>query len=403
MNTSTILTGMTSETGLYQWTGPNLFSSNSLIISVSDSGWYYLNINYPDHCIATDSVFVNLDHDTPVANAGADQLIDCNHSDAVIDGSGSTGNNLEFVWSNMNEMIISTQPVTKVNEAGTYALWVNNFLNGCSSIDSANVFLHQNELSEVSVTVLPENCIDENNGMIEITGTSGGIPPYSYFLNGIPGNSSGQFDNLAPGVYELQIVDGYGCTLDTFFTINEGIDLQLTLPDTIKVKEDQASIIHAIVNVPAKDLSLILWNPAGVLSCDACLSPLITTSTNQTLELTVTHANGCVSVAEIYIIVIPSPNIYVPNTFTPNGDGQNDFFSVNVNNGVESVLELNIFDRWGDHLYGAKNFIFNTPGLGWDGKFHQKEMPSGIYVYYIKLLLADGSQKTLVGDVTLVR
>ena len=84
-------------------------------------------------------------------------------------------------------------------------------------------------------------------------------------------------------------------------------------------------------------------------------------------------------------------------------DGQNDLFTVYTNDGVTSILELNIFDRWGEHLYQAQNFSPNGQGPGWDGKFHQKEMPSGTFVYYVKVLLADGTEQKLTGDVTLVR
>ncbi|MEP6796058.1 MAG: gliding motility-associated C-terminal domain-containing protein, partial [Saprospiraceae bacterium] len=276
-------------------------------------------------------------------------------------------------------------------------------ITGCTSIDSAEVFINQNALGYVFVTVVDENCTGENNGMIEVTDISGGIPPYSYSLNSLMDNSTGQFDSLASGGYNLHIIDAFGCALDTFFIIQPGIHLELALPEFIQLHEDQTGFIQATVNVPVEDLSSIQWNPSGILSCDTCLSTMIMTHENQLLQLIIVHINGCVDTAELNITVFPTQKFYIPNTFSPNGDGFNDFFTLYSNDGVESILEINIFDRWGEYIYQAKNISPNNPELGWDGRFHHQEMPSGTFVYYIKLLLSDGTEKTVTGDVTLVK
>ncbi|MGB3079756.1 MAG: gliding motility-associated C-terminal domain-containing protein [Saprospiraceae bacterium] len=403
INTRTTLTGVSSETGAYLWTGPNLFSSDSLVCIVSDSGWYYLNIDFTNQCSFTDSVFVDLIHDAPIANAGTDQLIDCHHAEVMIDGSGSTGDHLQFAWSNIIGQVISTQTFVLVDTAGIYYLQLTNSITGCISIDSAQVFINQNALGDVIVTVIDENCEGENNGMIEVSDILGGIPPYSYSIDSLMDNSTGQFDSLASGGYNLHITDAFGCALDTFLVIHPGIHLELTLPEVVQLHEEQTGLIQATVNVPIGDLSSVQWSPAGILSCDTCLTTIVMTNKNQSLQLIVVHVNGCVDTAELNITVFPTPKIYIPNTFSPNGDGINDFFALYSNNGVESILEINIFDRWGEHIYQAKNLNPNIPELGWDGKFHHQEMLPGTFVYYFKLLMVDGTQKTMTGDVTLVR
>jgi len=403
ISTSFTLTGTCSDPGLYQWSGPNSFSSNSLVTMVSDSGWYYLNIRFPDQCTVTDSVFIDLNHDAPAANAGTDQLLDCTHTEVLLDGIGSSGNNLQFVWTNVIGEIISMQTLVLVSTAGSYVLQLTNSNSGCSSTDSVEVFIDQNELGFVSVIVIDEQCDGENNGSIEVTGISEGIPPYAFSLNGSGNDSTGQFNNLVPGEYNLQITDANGCTLDTFFTIHPGIHLELEIPEIIQLSEDETGFINGIVNVPVADLNSIQWTPPGILSCDTCLSPMIVAHENLSLHLTIVHINGCVATADLNINVFPTPHIYIPNTFSPNGDGFNDLFTLYSNNGVLSILELNIFDRWGDHIYGAKNINPNIPESGWDGKFHSKEMSSATFVYSAKVLLADGTEKTITGDVTLVK
>ena len=403
IDTTITLTGIASSTGLYHWTGPDSFSSDSLVTIISAPGWYYLAADFPNQCSVRDSVFVDQDHDVPVANAGMDQLIDCNHAQVLVDGSGSTGNHLLFTWADEHGVIISTQPSMVVNAGGTYILQVADSVSGCMAVDTAEVVINSNELEKMSSTVFPEICAGDNDGIIEITGVTGGIPPYLFSLNGLIENSAGPFTNLAPGIYNLHISDANGCTLDTFLIVNPGIDLTITLPEVIYVTEDQSTFINAIINVPVGFLSSIEWSPKGILACDTCLSTTIQTLSNQTLQLTVMHVNGCVSTAVVNILVLPKPKIYIPNTFSPNGDGYNDFFTLYANAGVESVLALTIYDRWGEILYQAHDFSPNLPQRGWDGKFHQREMPSGVFVYQITVLMGDGSKKIFTGDVTVVR
>jgi gliding motility-associated-like protein len=249
---------------------------------------------------------------------------------------------------------------------------------------------------------MDENCAGEENGVIEVMNIAGGMPPYNFTLNANP-NTTGIFNQLAPGDYQLHISDAAGCSLDTTITIHEGIDLEVELPETIIITENEGGSIEAQVNVPEQSLSSIQWSPPGVLSCDTCLSTNIFTNVPQTLTITVTHLNGCTATAQVDILVVPAPNIFIPNTFSPNDDGINDQFTVFTNDGVLSIREMNIYDRWGEHLFNGKEISPNDPLHGWDGKFHEQKMPAGVYVYSMVVIAADGSERSLTGNITLVR
>ena len=86
----------------------------------------------------------------------------------------------------------------------------------------------------------------------------------------------------------------------------------------------------------------------------------------------------------------------MPNTFTPNGDGTNDFFNV-VGNAEARVVAFRIFNRWGQQVYDNRN-----PAQGWDGTFNGQPQPSEVYFYQIEVQTPDGVW-TQQGDVTLVR
>lgn len=103
------------------------------------------------------------------------------------------------------------------------------------------------------------------------------------------------------------------------------------------------------------------------------------------------------------IIPVVEPGVVVPNAFTPNGDGQNDFFNI-VSQGTPgnlTITDFKVFNRWGQLIYDNGN-----PGQGWDGTFNDKPQPSEVYFYMISVSLFDGSPHSmspLRGDVTLLR
>jgi gliding motility-associated-like protein len=95
--------------------------------------------------------------------------------------------------------------------------------------------------------------------------------------------------------------------------------------------------------------------------------------------------------------VLPlSRDIFVPNVFTPNGDGKNDQLFVFGN--YITKLEMRIFNQWGEMIK-----LINNPAAGWDGTHKGKPQPVGVYVYVLRANLADGTEVTKKGSITLVR
>lgn len=403
INATVALSGATSDAGMFQWTGPGSFISGTLTTMASDSGWYYLTGIFAGQCTFIDSVYIDMDTDTPIADAGADQFIDCLLAEVFIDASASTGNNLQYQWTNAIGTVLSDLPGLTVSAPEIYTLQVTNTINGCYATDNVEVSIKPGMPEQMIADVIPENCIGENNGVIDVTGIVGGVPPFTYALNSVMTNANGLFSGLPPGDYTLQLTDSDGCILDTFFTILPGIDLQLELVTFIELITGHAGKIEAFVNVPEQDLSSIQWSPSGILSCDTCLITTISTSQDQSLLLTVIHQNGCVATAELNINVVPETEIYIPNVFSPNGDGVNDYFTVYANERVDRIIELNVYDRWGEHIFQGKQMYPNIETSGWDGKFNGKELLPSVYTYMLEVLMVDGSTKNFSGSLNLVR
>jgi gliding motility-associated-like protein len=109
-----------------------------------------------------------------------------------------------------------------------------------------------------------------------------------------------------------------------------------------------------------------------------------------------------VTTAIVSIEVVRDVHIYIPNVFTPNGDGMNDIFTIYGNREVEKIKRLFIYDRWGNAVWQGENFLADGT-LGWDGLFRGRLMQPGVMAWVCEVLLKDGTTKTFAGDVTLIR
>jgi gliding motility-associated-like protein len=321
----------------------------------------------------------------------------------MLDGSLSAGGNLSFIWSDADGFLISNQTFITISAAGAYTLEVKNETNGCTASDTVNVLSNPDAITSVLADVLPERCIDDSNGEILVNSVNGGTPPYQFSLDELHTNTLGTFTGLAHGMYQMHISDANGCMLDTAFLVGAGAYLTISLPPVIELTEGQSGHVNAAVNVPLNQLAGVQWIPPGFLACDTCLVTTMMLAADQHFQLTVTHINGCMAVAELDIVIVPGPEIFIPNVFSPNRDGINDYFTLYANDRVEKIERLDIFDRWGDHVYHRHDFQPNEPEYGWDGTFRNELVHPGAFVYVVELLMRDGSTELRKGDITIIR
>ena len=96
--------------------------------------------------------------------------------------------------------------------------------------------------------------------------------------------------------------------------------------------------------------------------------------------------------------------IYVPNSFSPNNDGINDVFSIflNPSSGIENIISLQVYSRWGSLLFEQTNFIPNNGATDWKGEYKGRPLDTGVYIYKIMLAFEDGSTLLVSGDVMLL-
>lgn len=114
------------------------------------------------------------------------------------------------------------------------------------------------------------------------------------------------------------------------------------------------------------------------------------------ISLVVENIGGCADTAYAQICILPADPLFIPDIFSPNGDGNNDVFYLRGNGIVE--MDMMIYNRFGQRVFRSTN-----SKEGWNGDLGSKPSPSGNYVYTIYVKLADGSTQNLKGEVTLIR
>jgi gliding motility-associated-like protein len=145
------------------------------------------------------------------------------------------------------------------------------------------------------------------------------------------------------------------------------------------------------------------WTPEIGLTCYFCPNPLVITNDTSVYTLITTDINGCV---EDYFVSIAyencrNKNIYIPNAFSPNGDGINDRFQPYHGGAIEQIESILIFDRWGNRVYESYSEN-NSDAPGWDGTFKGKQLNPGTFIYRIAVRWKDGIREEFKGEFVLV-
>ncbi len=165
----------------------------------------------------------------------------------------------------------------------------------------------------------------------------------------------------------------------------------------------QAGISITLTPTYSNDVINWLWSPASGLSCTNCITPIATPGGTTTYTLKIQNNGGCSAEDQVTIVVTcDNENIFIPNTFSPNGDGVNDVFFPR-GRGINMIRGMKIFNRWGQLVFERSNFYANDPASGWDGLVGGKQVPSDVYIFVIDVICNNGKVITKKGNVTLLK
>ena len=279
-------------------------------------------------------------------------------------------------------------------QARTYEIVVQNSA-GCIEQSIAEVIdLPFATITNVQVT--PSHC-GNNNGEIIIEAAQGFDILYS--IDSQLFQEENIFSMLPAGNYTAMIMDQNGCT--DMMSI-EVPDIPLSAPDSIVInhptcKDHNGSISFSLPGSTQQYTYTLNEGDPQIHGTFHDLGPGI-------YHWTVNDGSGCAVEGTVQLISEESAcDIYIPDIFSPNNDGVNDFFSLSTSSNSIVVTKYLIFDRWGDMAYSAFDFPITQQDYWWNGVSKKISVSPGVYVYFIEIRHENGSLQTFKGNVTLIK
>ncbi len=255
-------------------------------------------------------------------------------------------------------------------------------------------------------------CNGFNTGLILVEGSDGN--PYfvdttanadTYYLYTIddgPLQTSSAFSGLVAGEYDIVVFDRFGCEERINVPINQPPPIIVEAGPDITVNLGETADLNAFYT-PEIMGDTIYWTPDSLMDCTNCLDPNVLPAGSTTYEIVVQNEDGCLDVDSITVFVTENRPLFIPNGFTPNFDGVNDYFNVYTGAAVDFIESMEIYDRWGNLIYRGTDLEANNPNVGWDGTFRGKDLNPSVFAYVIHVRFIDGVVLLYEGDVTLVR
>ena len=298
-------------------------------------------------------------------------------------------------------------PVHYYNSPGNYQLTLMvKTESGCT--DTMRLQPPVKVVQSPLISILGDNsvCLNEFNnyrGSIDRADTSALRWTWNFANGNTPSGqnpSVQKFDK--PGTVTIKAVatNSSGCTTTATQDIMVNPLPVATLPATLTT---QVGFPVPIPVVYGSNVVSYNWSPSIGLSCTDCPQPIAGPKYNTKYTVSYIDSNNCRNTSEIQLIVLcKNANVFVPNTFSPNGDGVNDIFYVR-GKGLDRVKSLRIFNRWGEVVFEKKNFAVNEASVGWNGVYRGTRAMSGVYIYQVEVFCENSEVIRFEGNITLIQ
>jgi len=386
----------------YLWSPAGTLSNPTLSnpIATPDQSTTYTLIASTTGCV--DTLTQQVEVHLLEATLTGDSVI-CLGDTATLTVTAQSADIYHIEWSESADFqqIIAVETASiQVSPTATRTYYVRVTTDQCTRIYAITVTVHEVVLSDYQDYLL---CFED---YLELVATcSGGTAPYQYVWQLGDGTV---YDVPSPHVhpqhstpYTVTVTDALGCTAtaDGYITVREG-----TFPEPLEAWCEPCEIIaYHETNLYSTDYGIgytYQWAPSQQMSTPQQASTTVTPDTMTTYMVIVTDTFGCQRGDTVTITVSPItcdlPFIFIPNSFTPNGDGVNDILYVRSD--ILTECYFTVYNRWGEKVFETQ-----LQSVGWDGTFKGKECQRGVYDWYFKGKCMDGDETELKGSVTLIR
>ena len=196
--------------------------------------------------------------------------------------------------------------------------------------------------------------------------------------------------------YFLTVTDNYGCN----FSVTDSMWVYQQSPVNAFAGNDTNAVLgkpHQLMATGGGIGASFLWSPAGPLNNPFIANPLAVLLNDTYFSVLVTDSLGCAESDYIFVKVYEGPTYYLPNAFTPDGNGLNDIF-MPIPVGIKSTDYFRVFNRYGVLMFETRQWM-----KGWDGTIKGKPAASGTYVWMVKGIDKNGNLVEMKGTVILLR
>lgn len=383
----------------YNWTGPNAFNStlqNPIRTNtvIADTGIYSVTAT-ANGCSGTATTRVVMTKTpnsiiTSTANRAC-RFSAVQLSNPAVNPTADT----TYSWIGPNGFTSNTPTITlpsvNFSDTGMYVLTASHL--GCSAKDSSRITISPSPV--IVFPPVPSVCNSDLPFLLTASETSGlaGVGNFS----GVGVNNIGLFTPSLVTGSSTNILYTYsaanGCVSSASRTINMFPTPVITIPQRkIGVKAGNSVILNASISGGSNNT--YAWTPGLYLDNPSILTPTSLPLSSLTYTLTAVSDSGCIATDSIRVEL--ASNIIIPNVFSPNGDGINDFWEIEDKAGL-LYLRANVFDRYGKLVhtsFGSK--------IAWNGNYNGKPLPVATYYYVVQV--SDGqTSQNLGGWVQILR
>jgi len=354
--------------------------SNAVPFTPSSTQTYVVTGTSPAGCVSTDQVLVTVNI-PPLVSAGLDQPV-CIGGNITLSGTGAA----TYTWNNGVTNGVAFSPTS----TQTYTV-TGTDVNGCQGTDQ--VIVTVNPLPVIGAGVDQTIC----DGSQAVLSGAGGVS-YSW-TSGVT-NSNPFTPAVGSVTYTVTGTDVNGCQGTDQVTVN-------VVPAPVSVITSAGPItgypgLIVVFGNESENSNGFGWNfdnGQTTTTSDTSITTQSQFNSPGTYDVVLTASNGiCQDQSSLQVIVMPFEPmvINVPNIFTPDGDGINDFFFIDVENGVS--INIAVVNRWGNNMIELKDLTEK-----WDGTVNGNPADEGTYFFTYSILGKDGNTLTGHGFVELMK
>lgn len=264
-------------------------------------------------------------------------------------------------------------------------------------------------------------CPGEEGGTIDLKANSG-APEYNFSVRPLGSNTPVDFNpnpliqNLPSDEYEAILEDIKGCRDTVVVVIVEPDEIFVNAGPEQEIELGYDTSIDVMISDPTADV-IYTWSPTETLYCPGaidssivdCPNPIALSAGTTTYTVTITDENGCTNTDQVTIRTLINRPVYGANVITPGQNGRNGVLTLGFGRQAESVIEFNIYDRWGNQIFTGSNIALdenNEMVSGWNGRSgggNQGYVNDGVYVWSAKVKFIDQVEETFAGSFTVLR